>query len=175
MKIYDFAEPGLTHVIDVGKTKPIKQHQHSISTHMQQDMNKEIDRLLALGIIEPAPNAQWRNPVFAIWKSNGGIRLLLDARKLNEHTIKYINGPQNVIRILSMIRGSLYLSSIDIADGYYNIKIDENSEDLTAFTVSGKGIFRYARMTNVLTNASHTFCNDMEKFAKTMEFSKNQN
>lgn len=150
------------HTIDVqGKTE-LKQQMYPISPAMQTEVNKEVDRLLSLGIIERTYDNTWLSPVIPVKKSSGGIRLVLDARELNKHTKKFTNGPQNANRIISRLRGSKYISSIDVSDGYYNIEIDEDSRNYTAFAISGKGTFRYTRMANGLCNAAHSFCNAME-------------
>lgn len=162
---FKFSEKGsltfttqITHKIDTGSVKPIKQRPYQFSPFLQNLMNNEVDRMLQLGIIEKISSPTWLSPVTIVQKANGGVRLCLDARKLNEHTIKNSYPQQNANRILRQIKGIKYLSSLDLSDAYYQIKIAPESRNHTAFAVSGKGTYRYKRMANGLCNASSTLC-----------------
>lgn len=75
------------HVIDTGDAKPIKQRQYVLSPYIQQGVIEEINRMLARGIIQKTDNPTWLNPVVAVRKSNGKIRLCIDARRLNDATV----------------------------------------------------------------------------------------
>lgn len=165
MDEFDFAkddEIGFTklieHEINTGDAKPIKQKQHYQSPYIQEKIIKEIDRLLSLKIIERASAPTWLSPIIAVPKSDGGVRLCLDARKVNDHTIKNAYPQHNANRILSQLRGTKYLSTLDLSDAYYQVKLKENSRNHTAFSVSSKGTYRYIRMANGLINASSTLC-----------------
>lgn len=150
--------PLIEHVIDTGDHVPIKQKQYINSPYIQKPMNEEIDRMLKLGIIEKASCPKWLNPVIPVKKSDGRIRICLDARKLNKCTVKNAYPQQNLNRILQQYRGTKYISTIDLSDAYYQIKIAKQSRECTAFAVSSKGTFQYKRMANGLTNASASLC-----------------
>lgn len=155
LKRYKFADkkelsctPLIEHKIDVGGATPVKQKQYVASPYVQEQINAEIDRMLELKIIERASCPKWLNPIIAVKKSNGKIRICLDARELNKRTVKHAYPQQNANRILSRLQGAKYLSTIDLSDAYYQIKIAEESR--TSFSVSTKGTFRYVRMANGL-------------------------
>lgn len=57
-----------------------------------------------------------------------------------------------------MYNGTKYISTIDLSDAYYQIRIAKVSRGCTAFSVSSKGTFQYKRMANGLTNASASLC-----------------
>lgn len=148
----------LEHEIDTGDAKPVKQKQYYQSPYIQEKIIKEIDRLLALKIIERASAPTWLSPIIAVPKSDGGVRLCLDARKINDHTVKNAYPQHNANRILSQLRGTKFLTTLDLSDAYYQVKLKENSRNHTAFSVSSKGTYRYIRMANGLINASSTLC-----------------
>src|SRR6266481_2973598 len=64
------------------------------------------------------------------------------------------------------IAGKCWVSIIDLAAGYYTIKMDEAAVPYTAFYIEGKGYFVYLRMPFGLTGAPTTFC---EMVAKALE------
>lgn len=147
------------HVIDTENALPVKQKQYHSSPYVQEKINIEIDRMLRLGIIEPAKSPSWLNPIIPVKKSDGSVRLCLDARKLNERTVKNAFPQQNLNRILEQMKGCKFISTIDLKDAYYQVKIEPSSRPCTAFSVSSKGTYQYVRMANGLCNASSTLRN----------------
>lgn len=78
----------ITHRIDTGNASPIKQRHYIVSPYVQKDISEEIDRLLALDVIEPCEPGAWSSPIVVVKKASGKVRLCLDARRLNDVTIK---------------------------------------------------------------------------------------
>lgn len=107
-------------------------------------MYEEIDRMLDLGIIERTTCPRWLNPVIAVPKKNGKVRVCLDAR--------------NELMRYSRLKGSKYLSTLDLSDAYYQIKIAVECRDFTSFKVGTKGTFRYYRIAMGLCNSASTWC-----------------
>src|SRR6266481_2141811 len=56
------------------------------------------------------------------------------------------------------VAGKQWVSVIDLAAGYYAIKMDKEAIPYTAFYVEGRGYFVYLRMPFGLTGAPTTFC-----------------
>lgn len=148
----------LKHTIDTGDAKPIKQVQYTMSPYIQKDVHAEIDRLLTIGAIIPCKASAWNNPMVAVRKPSGKIRLCLDARKLNDVTQKDAYPQQQINRILAQLTGTKVLSSIDFSDAYLQVELDEMSQPKTAFSISGKGHFVYCRMPFGLCNSGATLC-----------------
>lgn len=165
LKSFRFADDGplgctplVKHTINTGMSKPLRQRQYVVSPYVQLEMNAEIDRLLTKGIIEPSPNPEWLNPVIAVRKPSGRIRLCIDARKLNERTIKDAYPQQNLNHILSRLRGTKYLSTVDLSDAFYQVELEEKSRSKTSFSIGSRGTFRYRRMPMGLCNSGATLC-----------------
>lgn len=146
------------HVIDTGEAKPIKQRHYIVSPFIQKSINEEIDRLLALDVIEPCANSPWSNPVVAVKKPSGKIRICLDARKLNNVTVKDAYPQQQINRILGRLAGTNILSSIDFSDAFLQVPLAVESRPKTAFAISGRGFFMYKRMAFGLCNSGATLC-----------------
>jgi len=58
--------------------------------------------------------------------------------------------------ILDELRSASYISTIDLSQAYFQIPLERNSRELTAFTVPGK-LFHFTRMPYGLTGAPATF------------------
>lgn len=147
----------VTHTIDTGDAAPIKQTQYTISPYVQKEVHEEVDRLLSIGAIYPC-SSPWNNPIIAVRKPTGKIRLCIDARKLNNVTVKDAYPTPQLLRILSQLTDTKFLSSIDFSDAYHQVELSPESKMKTAFSVSGKGFFAYARMPFGLCNSGATLC-----------------
>lgn len=164
LKLMPFGKEGILskttltkHVIETGSAVPIKQSQYIISPYVQKEVHAEIDRLLSIGVIFPCCSP-WNNPLIVVRKPTGKVRLCLDARKLNAVTSKDAYPQPQINRILAQLTGTQVLSSIDFSDAYHQVELDEASQLKTAFSVSGKGFFAYARMPFGLCNSGATLC-----------------
>jgi hypothetical protein len=51
-------------------------------------VNHDIDKLLAIGFIQPVDEATWLSPIVVVLKKNGKLRICVDFRKLNKATKK---------------------------------------------------------------------------------------
>lgn len=146
------------HDIDTGDALPIRQKPYIVSPYIAEELQEETRRLLKYGIIEKSYCPEWLNPIIAVRKPTGKIRICVDARKLNEATRKNAYPPQNVNRILGLLRGTKYLSAIDLTDAYYQVQLTESSRQKTSFAVPGMGTFKYKRMPMGLCNSGATLC-----------------
>lgn len=151
----------LEHKINTEDNLPIKQRHYPVSPYVQRDMDKEYDRMIKLGIIEES-NSPWASPMVVVRKSNGKIRLCLDCRKLNSVTKKDSYPVPYISRILGNIRGTKFLSKIDLKDAFWQIGLEENSKEKTAFTIPGRGLYQFRVMPFGLSNAVQSQCRLMD-------------
>lgn len=152
----------LVHKVETGDAIPIKQRYYNVSPYIQKEMDTEFDRMLKLGVIEPSKSA-WSSPMVAVRKSSGKIRLCLDSRKLNEVTVKDSYPMPYMTRILGNLRGTKFLSKIDLKDAYWQIPLSPESKDKTAFTIPGRGLFQFCVTPFGLCNAGQSQCRLMDR------------
>src|SRR5436190_161936 len=156
----DPEKPGTTdlteHKIDVNGHALIKQRYYPVSPKIQEAIYTEVDKMLEAGIIEPS-KSEWSTPIVMIKKPNGSYRFCLDFRKLNSVSKKDAYPLPYMNAILDKLRAARYISTIDLSQAYFQIPLEKNSRELTAFTVPGKGLFHFTRMPYGLTGAPATF------------------
>lgn len=133
-------------------SSPIKQRYYPISPALQKEVNCELEKMLADGIIERS-SSPWSSPIVMIKKKSGGWRFCVDYRVLNKATIKDSYPLPYVNTTLDKLRDARYLTTLDIKSAYWQIPIAESSRPLTAFTVPSRGLFQFKRMPFGLTNA----------------------
>jgi Reverse transcriptase (RNA-dependent DNA polymerase) len=126
----------LQHHIDIGDAKPIHTRPYVYSPAVEAEIHEEVKRMERLGVIEPS-SSPWSHPLVAVTKPNGKTRVCMDCRKINAITIKESYPVPNLNRILSRIKHTKYLSTIDLQDAYFQVALDEESRDICSFRVSG--------------------------------------
>lgn len=104
----------------------------------------------------------WSN-LTTIVRKPGKNRFCSDARKLNAVTVKDAYPLQNIDGILSRIDQTVYISSADLKHAIWQIELDEESKQYTAFTVPGRLLYQFRVMTFGLCNAAQRLCRLMDK------------
>lgn len=151
----------LMHSIDTGDAEPIKCKHYPVSPNVQQLMYQELDRMLDLGVIEEA-ESPWNSPVVLVRKP-GKNRLCLDSRRLNSVTKKMAYGLPNINGLLSRLADTHFISTIDLKDAFWQVKLDEASKEKTAFTVPGRPQYQFKVMPFGLCNSAQRLCQLMDR------------
>ncbi|KAE8955109.1 hypothetical protein PR003_g33268 [Phytophthora rubi] len=123
-------------------------------------MEAEVEEYLDLGLIRPS-NSPWASPVLMIRKPDGGIRFCIDYRRLNAVTVKDCYPMPLIDDILDVLGDARLFSTMDIASGYWNVPMHENSVAKTAFTCK-YGLYEWLVMPFGLCNAVPAFERLME-------------
>lgn len=145
----------IVHKIDTGDTEPIKQRHHVMSPYKLEILNRELDKMLELKVVRPS-TSPWASPVLIVEKANGEPRFCFDGRKLNSVTKKCAYPLPIVDHILNKLAGARFLSSIDLKSAFWQIPLEPNSCEKTAFVVPGRGLFEFEVMPFGLCNAAQT-------------------
>ncbi|KAM8714601.1 hypothetical protein ACLKA7_000043 [Drosophila subpalustris] len=104
------------HRIVMRNDRPIKQRYFRKNPKMQEEINKQVDELLAKGCIEPS-NSPHSAPIVMVKKKAGKWRLCVDFRQLNSRSVKDAYPLPRVHHILDQLREAHYITSLDLKDG----------------------------------------------------------
>jgi hypothetical protein len=110
----------------------------------QQAINKEIDKLLEEGTIEPSASA-WSSPIVMMRKPNGDYRMCLDLRKVNAVTKKDSYPLPYIDDIVRKLWSAKFVSTIDLKNGYWQVPLEPSRKEKTAFTLPGRGLFQFVK------------------------------
>lgn len=146
----------------VTSSEPIKQRAYRVSPAMQEHMDCEIQKMLRNDVIEPSSSA-WSSPVVLVPKKDGSYRFCVDYRKLNSVTKKDAYPIPFISTILDKLGHAKYLSSMDIKSAYWQVAVEKESREYTAFAIPGRGIYQFKRMPFGLTNSPCTFQRLMDR------------
>ena len=83
--------------------------------------------------VKPALNSTSMNNLVIVEKKNGSLRLCLDPRDLNKAVKREHYKIPTMQEIASEFAGKTVFSTLDLKDGYWQVKLDENSSMLCTF------------------------------------------
>lgn len=124
--------------------------------HTEREMVKgTISELKEAGIIRDS-ESPYASPILLVSKPNGEKRLCIDYRKLNAITQKDRYPLPLIDDQIDQLRNQKYFTTLDLYSGYYQIQLEEESKNKTAF-VTCDGHYEFNRMPFGLTNAPSVF------------------
>jgi hypothetical protein len=132
------------HHIETGDASPIACNPHRLAHYLRVILKKEIDDLIACGVIEPSISP-WAAPCLYVPKKDGTWRLCVDFRKLNEVIRPMVYPLPRIEDIFDTLEGSAFFTAIDLAKGFWQIALDDESKEKAAFTTI-YGQYQYRRL-----------------------------
>ncbi|MGL5500526.1 MAG: reverse transcriptase/ribonuclease H family protein, partial [Plesiomonas shigelloides] len=123
------------------------------------EAEKQISKLLSKGWIAPS-SSPFGSPILFVKKKDETLRMCVDYRALNKDTVKNRYPLPRIDDLLDQFAGATISSSLDLAQGYHQIRITPEDVPKTAFR-SSIGHFEYKVLPFGLTNAPATFQNVM--------------
>ncbi|KAK7906740.1 hypothetical protein WMY93_015352 [Mugilogobius chulae] len=154
----------IKHHIHTGDTPPVRRRAYRTSPDKRREMDRQVQQLLADGIIEESCSP-WSSPVVLVRKKDNSWRFCVDYRGLNAITIKDSHPLPRVDDTLDALAGATWFSTLDFSDGYWQVEVAEEDREKTAFT-TGHGLYQFRSMPMGLTNAPATFQRFMELVLK---------
>ena len=147
--------------IDTSVFRPISQTPYNTPVTLRDGVDAEIDWLREKQYTHPS-DSLWSSPIVAVRKPNGKIRLCVDYKKLNVHTLPEPFYMPRVEEVVESVGRACVISRLDLAKGYYQVPMAPASIPATAFTCH-RGRFEFLRMPFGLKNAPATFQTLMTK------------
>lgn len=158
-------EPGstdlITHTVITVDDIPVRSRPYRVPHAMRDIVRGELDKMLAGNIIEPA-NSPYASPIVMVKKPDKSWRFCSDYRKLNAKTVFDAHPMPRVDDLIEKVGNSRFISTLDLAKGYWQIKLDESSKQKSAF-VTPFGSFRFNVMPFGMSCAGATFMRLMNK------------
>ena len=139
-------DPGRTDLvalkIHTADHPPISCHPYRVAPRWRDEVKRQLDQLLELGIIQPSVSP-WSSSVVTVKKKDGGVRICIDYRAVNAHSQPDPYQMPLIDDILEALSTAKFISKVDLNKGFHQIPIISEDVAKTAFcTPWGKYEFR---------------------------------
>ena len=137
-------------------TPSFKEHFCRIPPPQLDEVREHLKLMLDAGVIQPS-NSPWYNAVVLLRKKDGSLRFCIDFRKLNSLTVKDSHPLPHICETLESLTGAAHYSTFNMNSGFWQVPMDEESKQYTAFTLGSMGLYECESMPFGLCNALPTF------------------
>lgn len=140
--------PGKTALVECSlrltSNKPVHVPQYPIPLALQERVEKEVQEMLKLGIIERS-QSPYHAPIVVMKKPDNTIRLCIDFRELNKILVPDCEPIPRIDVVLALVGQKQFFSKFDFTKGYWQVPMDPNSREKTAFS-SMSGLYHFLYM-----------------------------
>ena len=90
-------------------------------------------------------------------KKDGSLHFCIDFRRLNSLTVKVSHPLPRICETLESLAGAAHYTTIDMNSGFWQVPMDDESKQYTAFTLGSMGLYECESMPFGLCNTPPTF------------------
>ena len=135
---------------------PFKQRFRRIPPPQLNEVRAHLKMMLDAGVIRPS-NSPWCNAVVLVRKKDRSLRFCIDFRRLNSLTVKDSHPLPRICETLESLAGAAHYTTVDMNSGFWQVPMDKESKQYTAFTLGSMGLYECESMPFGLCNAPPTF------------------
>ena len=137
-------------------TPPFRERFRRIPPPQLDEVHAHLKMMLDAGVIRPS-NSPWCNAVVLVRKKDGSLRFCIDFRRLNSLTVKDSHPLPRICETLESLVGAAHYTTIDMISGFWQVLMDDESKQYTAFTLGSMGLYECESMPFGLCNGPPTF------------------
>ena len=142
---------------------PVKNPPRRVPLAVQDDLKAELDRLEGMNIIEKVDTpTEWISSMVCARKANGTLRVCIDPRPLNKALKRSHYMIPVLDDVLPKLSGAKVFSVVDVQNGYWNLKLDPESSELTTMETP-YARYKWLRLPFGLTSSSEKFQQALEE------------
>ena len=160
----------------------MKQKARPIPLHLQEDVGRELEKLIKTGHLEKVNNVDedcFVSPVVITVKNDKSVKIALDYGKLNDSCIKRRPHMPNMEKLLNQISVEitrdrtlqLIISKIDLDYSYGRMKLSDDTSRHCVFAITGAQFSRYYRFEKGINGLADIPTIFQEKIDPTLEYS----
>ena len=127
----------IQHRINTGDAAPVRQAPRRLPFAKRDEVESMINNMIREDVIEESASP-WSSPVVLVTKKDGSTRFCVDYRRLNEVTKKDSFPLPRIDDTLHMLAESQWFSTLDLKSGYWQVEMQEDDKEKTAFSVGNE-------------------------------------
>ena len=108
---------------------------------MVDETKTQLNKMLDANIIRPS-HSPFSAPMVLIRKKSGELRVYIDFRLLNKVTKKDAHALPRIEETLDSLNGAKIFTCLYLKSGYFQIEVEDNHKERTAFTAGPIRFFR---------------------------------
>ena len=139
---------------------PFRRTYGSMSFEKRKAMKKIVEDLERDDLVEPK-HSDWAAPSLLVPKKDGTYRLVVDYRGLHKQIEKTCWSLPRINEVIDSLEGNMYFSNIDLLSGYFQLALEEESQNVTAY-ITPLGLYKWKRLPMGLASAPGAFQNLMK-------------
>jgi hypothetical protein len=116
----------------VNEDRPIVEYSRPIPFAVRPAVRNQIRQMLQDDILEYS-DSPFLNPLTVIHKEGQKIRICVDARKINQHTVPDRERTPPLQELLQRFEGAKFMTTFDFRSAYLQIPLHKDSRKYTAF------------------------------------------
>ena len=144
------------HVIELMKDELFKERFCCIAPPLVDEVRQHIQEMLDGSAIRPS-QSPWCNAVVLVRKKDGSLQFCIDFRHLNARTKKDTYPLPRMQETMESMVGTRHFSCMDLKSGFWQVQMDEDSRQYTAFMVGSMGVYEFLCMPYGLCNVPAMF------------------
>ena len=141
--------------INTGDSSAKKQPPRRMPFAVCQQVAKQLKNMQKNGVIRPSCSP-WSSPVIMVRKKDGSHHFCLDYNRLNAATKPDTFPLPHIDDLLDQLREARYFSTLDLASGFWQIRIEPLLQEKTAF-ITPQSLYKFRVMPFGLTNTPAIF------------------
>ena len=154
--------PGEYHICTDPNILPIVHAQRKTPIPLKDEIKKSLEEMEALNVIRRVREpTDWVSSLTYIRKSNGELRICLDPTDLNRAILRCHHKAPTLEEVTHLFNGATVFSKLDAKNGYWSVKLDNESQLLTTFN-SPYGRYCFCRMPFGLVMSQDVFQSRMD-------------
>ena len=138
-------------------TRPRFEKARPVAYAHRKRVEKELEQLQALGIIQPVQFSDWATPIVPVMKNDGGVRVCGDFKSTVNRAARLDKYPiPRIEDLFASLAGGKTFSKLDLSHAYLQIALDETSQRYVTINTH-KGLFKYTRLPFGIASAPSIF------------------
>ena len=136
------------HLSTYADAKPTRSRPYRLSDEMRVQVDRQLDQLLAAGVIAEENGSPFASPIVMIRKRDNTWRFCVDFRRLNAVSIPLYHELPLLDDILDLMtrNKAKYMTTLDMRSAYHQLGITEESSYKTTFCTPHRGSYKYLRL-----------------------------